>query len=167
MYCSNCGQKLTGHEDFCPNCGQKIQKENFINPILKKIKSGSLQCFKYVKEHKQTVGISLGCLVIFLVCFILFQTFYDFSKIKWDENAKDYKVEYTEGGVLELAVVAYDKNEVPITDITFEITGGKVEVDGSSVSSLSSKITPFKSEISLSKVGRTVTFLVIFLPLGV
>ena len=134
MYCSNCGQKLTGHEDFCPNCGQKIQKENFINPILKKIKSGSLQCFKYVKEHKQTVGISLGCLVIFLVCFILFQTFYDFSKIKWDENAKDYKVEYTEGGVLELAVVAYDKNEVPITDITFEITGGKVEVDGSSVS---------------------------------
>ena len=38
MYCSNCGQKLPGHEDFCPNCGQKIQKENFINPILKKNK---------------------------------------------------------------------------------------------------------------------------------
>ena len=133
MYCSNCGKKLNGNEDFCPNCGykiHKISKESLIKPLVTKIKSESLQLIKYAKKHQKIVGISVGCVLIFFICFGLFQTFYDFSKIKWDENAKDYEVAYTEGGVLELAVLAYDKNEEPITDITFETTGGKIEVDG-------------------------------------
>ena len=137
MYCSNCGKKLNGNEDFCPNCGykiHKISKESLIKPLVTKIKSESLQLIKYAKKHQKIVGISVGCVLIFFICFGLFQTFYDFSKIKWDENAKDYEVAYTEGGVLELAVLAYDKNEEPITDITFETTGGKIEVDGLSVS---------------------------------
>lgn len=33
MYCSGCGSKLEGHENFCPKCGRKINGENVSSTV--------------------------------------------------------------------------------------------------------------------------------------
>ena len=146
MFCPNCGQKLNGDEGFCPNCGyemsqikkeltvaEQLEQKNPLKPIALKIKSGIQYSVNFIKQHQKSFWISVSCLTVFIIAFILFQTLYDFSKIQWDEEAKDYNVSYTEGGVLSLAVLAYDKNEEPITNISFEVTGGNIEFEGTNV----------------------------------
>ena len=146
MFCPNCGNKLNNDENFCSNCGYKmlqssasltvvenLKKNNPLNSFSKKIKvvieHGSL----FIKHHKKGFFSCVSCLLIVFISYILFQTFYDFSNIKWDENSRDYHVTYTEGGTLQLAVLAYDKKKEPIDDIVFEVTGGEISVEGSLV----------------------------------
>ena len=150
MFCQNCGNKLNGNEEFCPNCGNIISKqkqtstieqkistqtmseklskssEQFIKPIIEKIKNF------IIKYKKQITIIGLGCLVI-VVGLILFNKFYDFTKISWDKETGDANITYTESTTLTLNVLAYDKEENKITDIRFETKDGEIVVDGATV----------------------------------
>ena len=142
MFCPKCGNSLIGNEEFCPKCGYKLsqakkvmitepfKQNNVLDSFVLKIKPTIKIVMNFINLHKKFFWGGISCLVILVVSFILFQKFYDFSKIQWDENAKDYEVEYTESGTLELAVLAYDRNDEPITDIDFEVTGGKANADG-------------------------------------
>lgn len=154
MFCQQCGNKLNGNEKFCSNCGSLIQKqeqviittpiieqnstsqtvsekppkssEQFLKPIIEKTKK---IIFKY---KKQLIIISSCCLVL-IIGLVLFNKFYDFTKINWDKETGDANIIYTESTTLTLNVLAYDKEKKQITDIKFGAKNGKIVVDSTTV----------------------------------
>lgn len=150
MFCRNCGKELQGNEIFCGKCGTRIIKESDLidseltsqntntkqlgkesrfSLFIAKIKMNGLP---WVTKHKKSVGIVLGIIIICFISYILFQTFYDFTFISWDENS-DTDIMYSEGGTLDLKVLAYDKEKQKITNIAFEVDGGEIEVNQTEV----------------------------------
>lgn len=154
MFCPNCGNKLNGNEEFCPNCGKTIPRqqdvqlpnsvieqnpttqtmaeklskssENFFKPIIEKIKTF------IIKYKKQLAIVGLCCFVVILGI-VLFNKFYDFTKINWDKENGDANITYTEPTTLTLNVLAYDKEKNQITDIKFEAKKGEIVADGATV----------------------------------
>ena len=76
--------------------------EQFFKLIIGKIKNFIL------KNQKKLVIIS-SCFFIFVIGLLLFNRFYDFTKIKWDKTNGDANLDCTESSTLTLKVLAYDK----------------------------------------------------------
>jgi len=136
MFCPNCGNKLNGNEEFCASCGNNVNnnKQNltmsekmnqnskeFITPLINKIKS-------FIVKYRKQLIISCSIIVVLLTGFILFNKFYDFTKISWIEDYGDYKLEYTSANIIELKAEAFDKEENEIKDIEYNTHDGKVEI---------------------------------------
>ena len=130
MFCQNCGNKLNGNEDFCPNCGNTIPKqqdvqspnttieqnpanqtmseklskssEQFFKPIIEKIKT-------FVIKYKKQLAIVGSCCFVLILGLVLFNKFYDFTKINWDKETGDANITHTEPTTITLNVLAYDK----------------------------------------------------------
>lgn len=144
MYCNKCGKQVENHMDFCPSCGNKIKEketeETFSKKLEKSIPFDKLvKVFKtmyvtiknFILNHKKNVCIvGISCFILF-VGFILFQSFYDFTILKWDETSE--AINFTESRVITLNVIAKDKEKNDILDITFESEDGKLESNGNSV----------------------------------
>lgn len=149
MFCQQCGNRLNGNEEFCPNCGNLIRKQQvpiaqpshnnqtmsemmskksgkFLKSIVEKIKP-------FIIKFKKQITVVASLCLIFIVGFVLFNKFYDFTKISWDKETGDANVTHTLPVTLTLNVLAYDKEEVPITDIKFETQDGKIESNGATV----------------------------------
>ncbi len=154
MFCQNCGNKLNGNEEFCPNCGNTIPKQQDINSpnttieqnptnqtMSEKLSKSSEQFFKpiiekiktFVTKYKKQLAIVGSCCLVLIVGLVLFNKFYDFTKINWDKETGDANITHTEPTTLTLNVLAYDKEENQITDIKFETKDGKIVADGATV----------------------------------
>ena len=154
MFCEKCKTKLNGNEIFCHNCGNPTKKEvdtninssineinntnqtmserlsksskQIINPLMIKLK-------KFILKYKKQIMIGLAVFFAIIICYVLFNIFYDFTKIKWDKKSSDFNVEFTESTTLNLNVLAYDKEKNKITNIKFFTKNGHLETDGTSV----------------------------------
>lgn len=151
-FCGKCGSKLNNNSNFCGTCGhdqnKSIKKEIKSNKeqikenkpkekkeskILNNIKNVFAKIKNFIVKHKVILLISLASIVLISVGVFLFFKFYDFTKISWDKKYGDYNVNYTGATTLKLKVNAYDKEDELIRKITFEVTGGEVESNGSIV----------------------------------
>lgn len=136
MFCPKCGNKLVDNTSFCGNCGEKIvinetltekmARKNPIKPLLGKLK-------KFIIKHKKKLAIITVCLLVIIVGISLFYKFYDFTKLKWDSEYKDYDIHYTSGGEISLKVIALDKEGNNIDDIEFSVDGGKFSAEANEV----------------------------------
>lgn len=129
MFCTNCGGKINKGEIFCSECGQKAEeiKVKMVKP--KKIKEKK----KLTKKQKTIFMISSIFILVIIVGLILFNIFYDFTKLNWDKDAIDNDVEYTESRVVALGVIAKDKKQNKINEINFEVSDGTVTKEGTTV----------------------------------
>ena len=161
MFCPECGNKIDIGADFCSNCGNKIKNQeisnqlqqqliqpktdNFINETfsekmarknpLKPFFQNAIQKIKtMVIRYKRECVIGVSFVVLAMIGFILFNTFYDFTKIEWQKDGTDYNVEYTSASILNLEVIAFDREKNEITDIKYEVSDGTFESDETKVS---------------------------------
>lgn len=125
-FCNNCGKKLIGNEKFCDSCGKNLNES-----IRQKVKNHKFK--KFLFKHKKKFIISLSAIMVLIISLVLFNCFYDFTKISWDMENGSANIDYTSSTTLTLNVLAYDRNDNPITDITFSVDGGEVVADGASV----------------------------------
>lgn len=183
MFCQNCGNKVNENEEYCSNCGNKILKEqnieattipseqnistetmseklsksseNFFKPILEKIK------FFVSKYKKQLTICCLSCLVI-IVGIVLFNKFYDFTKLSWVTDYGDYNLEYTSSTLIELKAEAFDKEKNPIYGLNYTTEDGSVEIkDEVAYWNLPTKegtYTIYALSPSGKKIKKTITF---------
>ena len=148
MKCNKCGVLNEDNSKFCLNCGNDLiaqKNENVVDanqndkPMTTSDKLESTlkknNPFKpianFIKEHKK-ISIIMGSTVsLFIVGFILFNIFYDFSKIKWiDKENIDTVMAST---TVELNVKAEDKEGNSIQDINYSADGGIIESNKTNV----------------------------------
>lgn len=158
MFCPNCGNKISENQQKCLYCGtlkekilnleknntdssytetlsKQLMKNNPFKPIFRKIKKTIIGVKFYILKHKKVFFASFSVGLFFFLFLVLFNTFFDFTQIYWDQENGDYHLNYTtEGTTLHLNVLAYDKEKNPITDITFETDRGITKTDGANVS---------------------------------
>ena len=141
-YCSNCGEELKQDAKFCANCGADVklapaaaEETSFTDSIIKNNPFPALfkKSKEFVIKHKKPVIISVSALTAIIVGIVLFNTFWDFTKLEWDENYPAVKLDKTSGRRIELNVIAENKEHEKIDQIDFETTNGKTEVDGTKV----------------------------------
>lgn len=147
MFCPNCGNKLNGNEDFCTNCGNKIvetiehnkvnslqqtggatmseimsmKSKNFIKPIIQKIKN-------FIIKHKKQSLISVGGVAVLIIGLILFNNFFGFDKLSWNDKYTDSKLEYVSQTNIKLGINF--ENEKKVKDIKYDVTCGEVKNNG-------------------------------------
>ena len=152
MFCKSCGAGLTGEETVCPICGKQLKEvgegetpqNNKSNndifsmptttqadikpsvPFSERIKP----VIDFVKKHKTIFIIVCSIILVAVIGLILFNTFYDFTKLSWDDEHGDYKLNFTGPTTVTLMAKAYDKEDNRINDIKFEVSGGEVTADG-------------------------------------
>lgn len=150
MFCPNCGNKLNGNEDFCSNCGNKMpevkkqvvdtsnvnfskqtgatisemmskKSQNFIKPIIQKIRN-------FIVKYKKQCFIGVGGVAVLIVGLVLFNNFYGFDKLSWNENYTDSKLEYVSSTNIKLGINF--ENEEKLKDIKYDVSCGKVKNNG-------------------------------------
>lgn len=139
MFCTDCGHKLDGQEEFCPECGHKNEqikkqdtfseqliKNNPLKPLLEKIKKFFTNVKLFVLKHKKLSISVCSIFICTIISIILFNKFYDFTKISWDLKNGDANLEYTTSHSLNYKVNAYDKHGKEIKNIEFKVSKGKV-----------------------------------------
>lgn len=137
MICPNCKKQITDNADFCPFCGNKInRKETFTEQLRKSTFFSSFSKFfsrlkSFLVQYKKGIGIVFSLLFLFCIGFVLFQNFYDFTKLSWDEKSKSLAI--TQERTVSLQVIALDKEERNIDEITFQVEKGEIESFGTSV----------------------------------
>ncbi len=132
MFCPKCGTQIKKEAQFCPNCGNKIQVST-TDQILNKSQNVTKKIINGCKKYKKPISfVLLGCFLISL-SIILFNTFYDFTKISWDLENGDAKISRTSSRTLTLNVLAYDKENKPIANINFSADNGSLVADGNQV----------------------------------
>ena len=126
MFCDKCGHEINKNEHFCPECGNKItkNKHNKIH-ILNFIKD-------FILKHKRKITIGAVILIFFVIGILLFNNFYDFTKLSWNEENNNLAM-YTKNTTITLNVKAYDRYKNDINEITFEVQDGNIESNGNSV----------------------------------
>ena len=136
MFCPKCGNKLVDNATFCGSCGEKIEmNETLTEKMARKnpIKTLLGKLWNLIIKHKKKLAIVTSCIVVVVVGVTLFYQFYDFTKLKWDSEYKDYNIHYTSGGEIALRVIALDKESNDISDIEFFVDGGEVISEGNEV----------------------------------
>jgi len=152
-FCTNCGTNLTDfqNQQVLPQTNKAIETQennsnigntqnnsgtmtemfskkskNFLNHVLGKAKNF---CFKYKKQ----ISICLAACFVIFIGIMLFNKFYDFTKISWDTEHGDAFITHTQPTTLTLNVLAYDKKKNPIYDIKFSTEDGEIISDGAKV----------------------------------
>lgn len=183
MFCQNCGNKVNENEEYCSNCGNKILKEQnieattippeqnistetmseklskssekFFKPILEKIKF-------FVSKYKKQLTICCLCCLVIIVGIVLFNKFYDFTKLSWVTDYGDYNLEYTSSTQIELKAEAFDKEKNPIYGLNYTTEDGSVEIkDEVAYWNLPTKegtYTIYALSPSGKKIKKTITF---------
>lgn len=161
MFCPKCGNKLNGNEDFCSNCGNKIveameqsidskvenssqqpvntmsemmskKSQNFIKPIIQKLKN-------FIVNYKRQCLIGFSGIAILIVGLVLFNNFFGFDKLSWNEEYSDFKLEYVSQTNIKLGINF--KNKEKVKDIKYDVTCGEVKNNGLEVNWNLSKST--------------------------
>ena len=73
MFCPNCGNTLTGNEEFCPRCGYNmlvLKKEMSTTSEVSPVKQEKTKKKPYLLI---VLGIIILILIILALCFFLFQ----------------------------------------------------------------------------------------------
>lgn len=130
MFCPNCGNKLNGNEDFCSNCGNKMTIEHIITNENTKIMSQKNQKFikpiiLKIKKYKKLCLIGLSGVVLLIIGLILFNNFFGFNKLSWNETYTDYKLDYVSQANIKLGINF--ENEEKLKDIKYDVTCGEVK----------------------------------------
>ena len=129
--------------------GSNNSQQNYVGgnstnqTVIKKLFESSKKVVKLIiektknfifKYKKQLIIISSCCLVL-IISLVLFNKFYDFTKINWDKKTGNANMTYVdiESTTLTLNVLAYDKDKKRITDIKFDTENGEIVVDGTTV----------------------------------
>lgn len=140
MFCEKCGHKIEDNEFYCPQCGNKVREEEsekqsaiLINKIKDKGKKYLQITKSFIVKNKKVLGLSTAFLIILSIGFLLFETFYDFTKINWDYKKGDTSLNISTSETLELFVLAYDKEKKKIEDIEFDANAGEIKSNGASV----------------------------------
>ena len=150
MFCPKCGNKLNGNEDFCSNCGNKMtetveqnnnanevnqpqqtsatmsemmskKSQNFIKPIIQKIKN-------FIVKYKKQCLIGIGGVAVLIIGLVLFNNFFGFDKLSWNEEYADSKLEYVSQTNVKLGINF--ENDEKIKDIKYDVTCGEVKNNG-------------------------------------
>ncbi len=148
MFCTNCGQKMEEGDAFCTSCGTPVYdakkqvesstnnmvptKQVSLEPYISKIKEYLIKCKDFIVKHKKPFIVGTSICAIIILSIILFNQFYDFTKISWDET-RDSSVTHTSPTTLKLSVSAYDKEDNRITEISFKTDDGEIKSDGANV----------------------------------
>ena len=119
MFCPNCGNKLNGNEEFCANCGNKMSEVK--EPIMKKIGNNII-------KFKKIYLIVIGIVLIFFIGLALFNTFFGFDKLSWNEKYTDVNLEYVAPTKIKLGVNF--KNEEKIDKLKYDVTCGELKKNG-------------------------------------
>lgn len=148
MFCPKCGNKLNGNEDFCSKCGNKIveameqsvegensaqqtvntmsemmskKSHDFIKPIIQKLKT-------FIIKHKKQCLIGFSGIAILIVGLVLFNNFFGFDRLSWNEEYSDFKLEYVSQTNIKLGINF--KNKEKLKDIKYDVTCGEVKNNG-------------------------------------
>ena len=81
---------------------------------------------KFLVLKKKIIAIILCAVFIVTAGVFVFNSLWDFTKIKWDDKS-DASLTYASGRELELKVIALDKENKPIKKIKFEAQGGEIQ----------------------------------------
>lgn len=135
LFCISCGKKLEREEEFCTSCGTKlnIKNNNDLKYETKPVKTKQKKLKPFLNKHKKKLMLIGTLCIVIILSVILFNIFYDFTKISWDKENSDANITRTEPTTLNLKVLAYNKEDEPITDIKFKASAGKIKIDGTSV----------------------------------
>lgn len=154
MFCPNCGIKLDGREEFCPNCGtnMKLLNDHLGNPLdnesinhiisatdsttSKDLSEGFKKKFKpiiekiknFVIKYKKQELIGLGCIILFVVLFNLYNNFIGFETFKWNMEYNDIALDYITQGTVELGINF--SNDEKIEEIQVSASCNEVEKNG-------------------------------------
>ncbi len=150
MFCPNCGNKLNGSEEFCSNCGNKMtetmkqsidskevnssqqngatmsemmskKSQNFMKIIIQKLKS-------FIVKYKKQCLIGFGGVTVLIVGLVLFNNFFGFDKLSWNEEYSDFKLEYVSQTNIKLGINF--ENEERVKDIKYDVTCGEAQNNG-------------------------------------
>ena len=97
------------------------KSKNFIKPILEKIKT-------FVIKYKKQLIIGCSCCLVIVLGVVLFNKFYDFTKLSWVKDYGDYNVEYTSSTKIELKAEAFDKEKNQIYGLNYTTKDGTIEI---------------------------------------
>lgn len=145
-FCGNCGEKINLPKQFCGQCGNEIEnggsfcgqcgniikspepvaKECSTNSAILSIKNKFVSLIPTIKKYKFIIGGITAVLILVLSIYFIYQNFYDFTKLSWEENYGNYKYTHIMGGNIKLKVNAFDKENNEIKNIKFEATSGEV-----------------------------------------
>ena len=124
---------MNEEDAFCSQCGAKAYPMWPKKNDFEEIKKLFLKLKDFLIKHKKPLFfIGSACLILFAL-YIAFNTLYDFTKLSWDETSTSYNVTHTAPTTLDLSVLAYDKDENPIKDITFNADEGEIHSDANHV----------------------------------
>lgn len=112
---------------------QQLAKNNLFIPFGNRIRCLFHEAKNFVFKHKKPFIFGTSICFILITGLILFNTFYDFTKLSWDKEKGDASITHTQSTTLTLNVLAYDKADKPITEIKFFSEAGEIESDGTSV----------------------------------
>lgn len=138
QFCGNCGSELENGTSFCGACGNivgvqtqipqqsSVNISSMISPLIAKIKI-------ILKKYKYIFGGVLAIIILVLGIYFGYQNFHDFTKLSWEESYGDYNSTHVMGGDIKLKVNAFNKEDVEIKDITFEVTKGEITTEENTV----------------------------------
>mgnify|MGYP004666637511 FL=1 len=156
MFCTNCGNKLKGNEEFCPNCGENIKL------VKEKVESSNKKRnnFKdFFKKYKKQMIIILSIVFAIIIGVILYGKIFGFEKLNWDESYNQINNKYITQSNLKLGIIFSDKNKLnelkystncgDVKNNEYEITWNLTESIGKCEISVSYKLKKITKEFTV------------------
>lgn len=157
--CSNCGTLLLNNKDEnnIVNNTDNVQNDNVINNNIisnQKVQNDNSnqnnyefnmfetynpensivnKTLKFLKTNRKVLLIVLISFVAFIIGYKIYDNITDGTKLSWTDN-EEYKINVvTPSGSVNLSVEAFDEHNNEISDISFNVSGGDIKVDGTKV----------------------------------
>lgn len=127
------------------------KSKKFLNQIINVIKT-------FISKYKKQLLIIIESLVVIFVLIFIYGKLFGFESLKWNEEYKDYKLDYVTQSKIKLAVNF--SNEKKLDQLKVTTTCGKSEITGSELEwDLTEALGECKIEVSykLKKINKKVT----------